>query len=134
MMQAQAVLSFLLSKGLVDADERVRPQMVSAGMAIIDKYGATHAAAMLPILEAVLDTAPAKGEDLRAFDWRREGAVSRRWFPCFEHETLWGTKTTLSRRMVNCDQIFPPWISLDGFVWAPDSSAPYLMGSVSFPS
>ena len=71
----EIIFPFLLTSGVVDPSDAVRQQMVSAGMALIDAYGASQAGALLPIFEGVLETAAAPGEDLRAFDWRREGTV-----------------------------------------------------------
>lgn len=71
----EVAFPFLLKQGVVDPDEAVRQQMVSAGMALIDAYGQGHAAALLPIFEGVLAAPAAAGEDVRAFDWRREGTV-----------------------------------------------------------
>jgi hypothetical protein len=71
----EVVFPFLLNHGVVDPDEAVRQRMVSAGMALIDAYGSGHAAALLPIFEGVLAAPAGAGEDVRAFDWRREGTV-----------------------------------------------------------
>ena len=71
----EVVFPFLLDRGVVDPDEAVRQQMVSAGMALIDAYGSGHAASLLPIFEGVLGAPAAAGEELSAFDWRREGTV-----------------------------------------------------------
>jgi len=71
----EVVFPFLLRFGVVDPCDAVRQQMVSAGMALIDAYGASQATALLPIFEGVLETPAERGEDVRAFDWRREGTV-----------------------------------------------------------
>lgn len=71
----QAVFTFLLRIGAVDPHDTVRQYMVSAGMALIDAYGATQAIALLPIFEGVLEAPAAPGENLSSFDWRREGTV-----------------------------------------------------------
>lgn len=71
----EIIFPFLLRFGVVDPCDAVRQHMVSAGMALIDAYGASQAASLLPIFEGVLETPAERGEDLRAFDWRREGTV-----------------------------------------------------------
>lgn len=71
----EVVFPFLLRFGVVDPCDAVRQQMVSAGMALIDTYGASQAESLLPIFEGVLETPAERGEDLRAFDWRQEGTV-----------------------------------------------------------
>jgi hypothetical protein len=73
---AETIFPFLLEQGVVDMDDGVRQCMVSAGMSLISSYGAVNTASLLQIFDTVLEAPPPpKGQDVRAFDWRREGAV-----------------------------------------------------------
>lgn len=73
---AATIFPFLLEQGVVDIDEGVRQAMVNAGMALISTYGSTDTASLLSIFDGVLEAPPPpKGQDVRPFDWRREGAV-----------------------------------------------------------
>ncbi len=65
----------MLDKGIVDTSDVVRDMMLNAGMALIEAYGGAHPESLLPIFQKVIEQAPKAGEDVQAFDWRREGAV-----------------------------------------------------------
>ncbi|GIL49256.1 hypothetical protein Vafri_5386 [Volvox africanus] len=70
-------LDFLIGRGLADEDEKVREEMVAAGMAILDCHGALHAPRLLPLFESHLDRKGrgAGAEEESRFDLVREGVV-----------------------------------------------------------
>ncbi|GIL73837.1 hypothetical protein Vretimale_5312 [Volvox reticuliferus] len=70
-------LDFLIGRGLADEDEKVREEMVAAGMAILECHGAVHAPRLLPLFESHLDRKGrgASAEEESRFDLVREGVV-----------------------------------------------------------
>lgn len=68
-------LDFLIGLGLADDDDRVREQMVAAGVAVVDSYGASCAPTMLPLFEGYLAQIKMSSEEESTFDLVREGVV-----------------------------------------------------------
>ncbi|GLC46160.1 hypothetical protein PLESTB_001196200 [Pleodorina starrii] len=76
-------LDFLIGRGLADEEEKVREEMVAAGMSILDSHGALHAPRLLPLFESHLDRKGRGGggggggadEEEARFDLVREGVV-----------------------------------------------------------
>lgn len=76
--QVPRCLDFLVGAGLADVDDKVREQMVAAGVAVVDAAGAALGHNMLPLFESHLDkrkAGPGAGGDEERADLVREGVV-----------------------------------------------------------
>jgi hypothetical protein len=68
-------LQFIVAKGVVDENECVRSNMLNAGTAIVSGYGGEMKATFIQFVDTVLSQHPSSHEEIRRFDWRREGVV-----------------------------------------------------------
>ncbi|GFR52599.1 hypothetical protein Agub_g15196, partial [Astrephomene gubernaculifera] len=73
--EVSPALDFLIGRGLADEEEKVREEMVAAGMSILDCHGAVHAPRLLPLFESHLDRKGGVREEEERFDLVREGVV-----------------------------------------------------------
>ncbi|KXZ48792.1 hypothetical protein GPECTOR_25g376 [Gonium pectorale] len=74
--QVNPALDFLIGQGLADPEERVREEMVAAGMSVLEVHGAGHAPRLLPLFESHLERGGRGGSEAQErFDLVREGVV-----------------------------------------------------------
>lgn len=69
------MFNFLISKGLADPEERVRTDMVAAGVEIIDQVGADHSNMLVPLFESYLNNKKVDDMHEEQYDLVREGVV-----------------------------------------------------------
>lgn len=69
------VFNFLISKGLADPEERVRTDMVAAGVEIIDHVGADHSNMLVPLFESYLSNKKVGDMQEEQYDLVREGVI-----------------------------------------------------------